>query len=180
MIRQDTTRQDMTGLDLIRRGMTRQDKIYFKTKIKNMKTIAEVAQETLQIEEYLKTISAGEKIKYTTIQAATGVKMGNKGKGYMRSALNRLKLEYSAIRGWGIELCSATNATSMIAHKVIRIDNAVKKATKTTKRVSDQFFDELSQPERLHVTTLRSIFSYMHDYAKNAKLIFREQPRSIN
>ena len=146
-----------------------------------MNTIAEVSKETLKIEAYLKSLNPGDKALYVTIQNETGVKMNLRGKQFMRSALNRLKLEYSCIHGQGIELCSPINATGIIAHKVIRIDKAVKRAGKTTKRITGQFYDLLSDADKQHVNVVHSILVPLMSYAKNARLLFKkEQPRINN
>lgn len=144
-------------------------------------TIAEVSKETLLIEAYLKTLNPGEKIPYVILEKETGVKMTNRGKQFMRSALHRLKLEYTCIHGVGIELCSPINATGIIAHKVIRIDKAVKRANKTTKHVSDQFYDQLSDEAKLHVNFVRSALAPITSYSKGARLFFQKPTlKSIN
>lgn len=143
-------------------------------------TIAEVSKETLLIEAYLKTLNPGEKVLYATIQKETGVPMNDRGKQFMRTALNRLHLEYTCIHGQGIELCSPVNATGIIAHKVIRIDKAVKRAGKTTKRVTTQFYDKLSDVDKQHVNVVASIFGALQGYAKNARLLFRKEPPKIS
>lgn len=140
-----------------------------------MNTIAEVSKDTLQIESYLKTLNPGQKVLYLTIQNETGVIMNLRGKQFMRSALNRLKLEYTCIHGQGIELCSPVNATGIIANKVIKIDKAVKRAGKTTKRVANQFYDQLSDSDKQHVNVVASIFGAIQGYSKNAKLLFKKE-----
>jgi len=144
-----------------------------------MNTIAEVSKETLQIEAFLKTFNPGEKILYQTIENETKVRMDNKGKQFMRSALNRLKLEYTCIHGQGIELCSPINATGIIAHKVIRVDKAVKRADKTTKRVTSQFYNQLSDADKQHVNVVASIFGALRGYATNARLLFKKPIQKV-
>jgi len=146
-----------------------------------MNTIAEVSRETLLIEAYLKNLNSGDKIPYAILEKETKVKMDNRGKQFMRSAMRRLKLEYTCIRGIGIELCSAINATGIIAHKVIGIDKAVKRANKTTKNVINQFDEQLSNEDRLHVYTVRSMLAPITSYSKSARLFFQKPDRkSIN
>lgn len=146
-----------------------------------MNTFAEVSKETLAIEAYLKTLNPGAAVSYHTITKETGVPMDTKGKQYMRTAMNRLKLEYTCIRGVGIELCSPVNATGIIATKVIRIDKAVRRAGKTTKRVTSQFYDQLSESDKQHVNVVASIFGALQGYSRNARLLFqKERPKAIN
>ena len=142
-------------------------------------TIAEVSKETLQIEAYIKTLNPGEKVFYEIIAKETGVPMDLRGKQFMRSALNRLKIEYSCIHGQGIELASHINATGLIAHKVIKIDKAVKRAGKTTNRITHQFYDQLSEIDQKQVNYVASIFGAISQYSKNARLLFRKEPKKI-
>lgn len=144
-----------------------------------MKSIAEVSKETLKIEAFLKTSTPGQTIPYAEIEKETGVSMDTRGKGFMRTALHRLKLEYSCIRGQGIELCSEINATSMIANKVIRVDHAVRRAEKTTRNVTTQFYNKLSEQDKRHVNVVASIFGALRGYSQNARLLFRKPPQQI-
>lgn len=145
------------------------------------KAIAEVSKETLKIEAFLKTLNSGQKVSYAEIEKESGVTMNNRGKQFMRSALHRLKVEYSCIRGQGIELCDEINATSMIADKVVKVDKAVKRAEKTTKHVTNQFYNKLSEDDKQHVNVVAAIFGSLRAYATNARLLFKkEPPRIIN
>jgi hypothetical protein len=143
-------------------------------------TFAEVSKETLKIEAFLKTFNPGQTITYKEIEKETSVRMDNRGKAFMRTALKRLNLEYSCIRGEGIELCSPFNATSMIACKVIRVDKAVRRAEKTTKRVTSQFYKDLSEQDKQHVNVVASIFGALRGYATNARLLFKRPPPQIS
>ena len=140
-------------------------------------TIAEVSKETLVLEAFLKNFHPGDKITYETIEAETKIIMSNRGKGFMRTALNRLNMEYSCIRGVGIELGSPQNATGLIANRVVKIDKSIKRAGKTTKRVTDQFYDKLSMEDKQHVNVWSSIFSFINGYSRNARLLFQKPVR---
>lgn len=138
------------------------------------KTIAEVSKQTLRIEGVLKTFRPGEYIPYHTIEQLSGVRMDHKGKGYLRTALNRLRIEYSPVIGKGIELASPTNAISIVSKRVIRIDNSVKKAEKTTRRVTDQFYNQLTEAEQNNVNFIGSAFAAIRLYSQSAKKFFQK------
>ena len=146
-----------------------------------MNTTFEVSKQTLKIEAYLKTLNPGQKVSYKEIESESGVTMNDRGKQFMRSALNRLKIEYSCIRGNGIELCDEISATGMIARRVIKIDSAVRRADKTTKRVTTQFYSKLSENDKQHVNVVASIFGAIRAYSQNARMMFkRPDQRAIN
>lgn len=132
------------------------------------------SEHTLMIEAYLKTLNAGDRVSYETIAQESAVPMDTKGKSYLRTAANRLNIEYSSIRGQGIELCSEMNATGMIATRVQRIDKSVKRADKTTKRVTDQFYEKLSNEDKQHVNVVASMFGAIRAYSNNARLLFKK------
>lgn len=139
-----------------------------------MNTIAEVSKQSLKLENILKTFRPGEFIAYKNLESLSGVRMDNKGKGYLRTALNRLKLEYSPVVGQGIQLASPENAIAIVSKRVIRIDNSVKRAEKTTKRVTDQFYDKLGDHEQKNVNYLSAVFASLRAYSKSAKLFFKK------
>lgn len=139
-----------------------------------MNTIAQASSQTLRIENVLKTSRPGEFITYKNIESLSGVKMDNKGKGYLRTALNRLKLEYSPVSGQGIELASAQNAIVIVSKRVVKIDNSVKKAEKTTKRITNQFYDKLSESEQKNVNYLSAVFASLRAYSQSAKMFFKK------
>lgn len=139
-----------------------------------MNTIAQASSQTLRIENVLKSSRPGDFITYKNIEALSGVKMDNKGKGYLRTALNRLKLEYSPVAGQGIELASAQNAIVIVSKRVVKIDNSVKKAEKTTKRITNQFYDKLSESEQKNVNYLSAVFGSLRAYSQSAKMFFKK------
>lgn len=146
-----------------------------------MNTIAQASNQTLKIENILKSCKPGEFVTYKSLEGLTGVRMDNKGKGYLRTALNRLKLEYSPVSGQGIELASPSTAIQIVSKRVIRIDNTVKKAEKTTKRITNQFYDKLSEPEQKNVNYLSAVFASLRAYSQSAKTFFkRTEHKPIN
>lgn len=159
--------------------MIQLDKTIFK--LKPMNTIAQASSQTLKIENVLKAYKPGEFIPYKNIESLTGVKMDNKGKGYLRTALNRLKLEYSPVSGQGIELASAQNAIVIVSKRVIKIDNSVKRAEKTTKRITNQFYNDLPEHDQKNVNYLSAVFAALSAYSKSAKTFFkRTEYKPIN
>lgn len=144
-----------------------------------MNTIAEVSKQTLQIESVLKAAKPGDFITYKNLEVLSGVRMDNKGKGYMRTALNRLKLEYSPRMGEGIELASPENSISIVSKRVIKIDNSVKRAEKTTKRVQNQFYDKLTEHEQKNVNYLSAVFASLRAYSQSAKIFFKKNEQRV-
>lgn len=145
------------------------------------KTIAEISKEALQIEQFLKGCESGEFITYDMLETATGVRMDTRGKGFMRTALNRLKMEYTCVHGNGIELASPENSMGIISQKVVKIDNSVKRAEKTYKNITHSFYDKLSNEDKKQVHFVGSVFGAIRLAANNAKSFFkRENPKVIN
>lgn len=113
-----------------------------------MKTIQDVSKETLKIEAYLSDKPEGQFLSYKEIQQETNVQMNERGKQFLRRAMKRLKLEYECIRGAGIKLASENSATTIVVHRLARIDNAVKKGEKTHKVIKNQFYERLTDTEK--------------------------------
>lgn len=147
----------------------------------NKKTIAEVSNETLRIEEFLKTLHNGQQVSYSEIEKQSGVKMNARGRGFMRTALKRLNLEFTTIHGEGIELGSPDNAMRIISTRIVRIDNSVRRAEKTVKNVHDKFYDSLNDIEKKNVMYLGAVFGAIRQHSNSAKAFFKkEHPKVIN
>lgn len=136
------------------------------------KTIQAVSEATLKLGGLFNSVEPGREFSYKQIQELTGVTMDNAGKSYMRSALKRLKLPYEIIRGEGIKILSVDNASRIVVDKVIKVDNAIKRAAKTTKQVSDRMYDQLPEAEKKNINFLGALFGTIRAYSINAKRIF--------
>lgn len=139
------------------------------------KTIQEVSAETLKLENILSTASPGEEFTYQKLYELSGIRMDNRGKQFMRSALNRLKLPYEVAHGVGIRVLSPDNAMTIITHKVIKIDNSVKRAEKTTKQIAarEDIMNGLYDGDRKAVTTMIGFYGTIRSFANAAKQIFK-------
>lgn len=142
-------------------------------------SIQEVSKETLALENIFRSATEGEFFTYSQLQELSNVKMDEAGKGYMRKALNRLKLPYEVFRGTGIKLLSPDNASKIVIDKVVKIDNAVKRGEKTTKRVRDRVYNQLTEPEQRNINFLGAFYGTIRLYAQSAKRIFYKAPPKI-
>lgn len=142
-------------------------------------TIQEVSKETLLLENIFSSATPGEFFSYSQLQQLTGVKMDNRGKSFMRSALNRQKMEYETVMGKGIKVLSAQNAMNIVGHRVIKIDKATKRAYKTTKRVTAKVFDELPEHEQKKLTFTGAALGTILSFAASAKRIFSKEVLKI-
>lgn len=145
------------------------------------KSIQKVSEQTLKIENLLSNAAPGEVFTYKQIQQLTGVVMNNKGKAYLRTALKRLKLPYENLWDEGIRTVSAQNALRIITHKVISIDNSVKRAEKTTQNVKAKVYESLSDNEKNTTNHLLALFGTIRAYASaGKKMFFSEQKIKVD
>lgn len=140
-----------------------------------MQTIQKVSEETLKIENIISSSAPGQILSYKELQIQSGVTMDTKGKTYMRTALKRLKMPYETISGSGIRLLSPQNASKIVIHKVIKVDNSIKRAAKTTKQVSERVYNDLTEPEKKNLNFLGALFGTIRGYSTTAKRIFGKQ-----
>lgn len=139
------------------------------------KTIAEVSKETLIIENYLRDIPDGQIILFKEIVKETNVQMDERGKTYMRTALKRLKREYTPIIGKGIELACPENTISIVGHAVKKIDSSVRRGEKKTKNLSKQFYDDLNNEEKKALNFLSAMFGGIRAYSLSGKNLFSQK-----
>lgn len=143
------------------------------------KSIQQVSEETLKIENIFRSATPGQFFSYEELGRLAELKMDNKGKQFMRSALRRLKMPYEVISGMGIKTLSAQNGTKIIVNSVVKVDNSIKKAEKTTKQVRARVYDELTEPEQKNINFLSALFGTIRSYSTNAKKIFHKEQIKI-
>lgn len=133
-----------------------------------MKTIQTISKEMQTIKEYLELFPDGEIITFNAISQNTGIIMNEQGKQYVRSALRSLKREYASIHGIGIELSSPLNATGLVNHRLIKIDNAVKRGEKTANRCM-HFLSDMTEKDSKQLLLISSVFGAIRASASLAK-----------
>ena len=135
-----------------------------------MSTLAKISEDSLTLISYLKDVEHGQILSYQQIEQDTGVKMDTPtGKSYLRTACKKLKREYSCLRGVGIELASAKTASTLVVGRLVRVDNAVKKAERTYKNVSLAFYNELPPQEQKQINFIGAAFGAIRVAAENGK-----------
>jgi len=165
------------GFDMMRFDAIRYD--FFTLKFILMQSIQQVSQQTLKFEAVFSDAPLNQYFSYKELQERTGIEMSDRNKAYMRSALRRLKFPYEVRKGDGIVLVGEKNAIRIAAHKIVRIDNAVKRGEKTTKQISVKTYHLLTDQERKNINYLAALFGSIRSYSNNAKKIFYQQPLKI-
>lgn len=136
-------------------------------------TIQSISEETLRLENLFASAQSGEFFTYQKMEELASVKMDLRGKAFMRTALKRLKLPFETISGEGIKLLSKDNASKIVVHKVLKVDNSIKRAAKTTKQVTARVYDDLTEPEQKNLNFLSALFGTIRAYSTDAKRIFQ-------
>lgn len=139
--------------------------------------IAKVSEDVLKIERFLETKNPGEAIGYDELAMETGVEMSIEGKAKLRTALKRLRLEYSPIHGCGIRLADAGLVMPLLSNRIVRIDRAVKRADKTQKNLQVQFFEALSPEEQRQVLFAGAVFGAIRVAAENGRMLYSDNSK---
>ncbi len=137
--------------------------------------IQEVSNDTLKLQSLFASAAEGENYTYKEIEDITGVTMNNAGKGYMRTALSRLKLPYETTKGIGITLLAKDNALRIVVHKVVKVDRSIRKAEKTNKQVTKRMYDQLSEIEQKHINFIGASLGTVLAVASKVKSIFSKE-----
>ena len=99
------------------------------------KSIQQISAETLRIENILSSSTPGEYFSYSQLEELTGIKMDNKGKTYLRTALKRCKILKETIRGKGVKTLCIDNAAPIVIESVQKVGRGIKRAKKITDSV---------------------------------------------
>lgn len=129
----------------------------------------------MKIENLFKGASLGEEFTYQQIQQLTGVRMDEKGKQFMRTALKRLKMPYETKHGVGIQLVSPGSAMRIITHSVVKIDRTVKRADKTVRQVSQRTYKDLDPAEQRVVDLTSAQLGGIIAFTKSASQLFKKE-----
>lgn len=141
--------------------------------------IAQVSEDTLKIERFIETKNPGETISYDEISHESGVQMDLPGKAKLRTALRRLRVEYSPVRGYGIKTADAGLVMPLLSSKVVRIDRAVKRADRTQKNLQVQFFAALTPEEQRQVLFAGAVFGAIRVAAENGRMLYKSETKRI-
>lgn len=138
-----------------------------------MRTIAEVHEDVLKLQEFLEAQAPGADLPYMRIEAETGVRMDDTGKARMRQALRRSHLESATKYAEGIKLASADFSMPILGMRMTRIDKAVRRADRTQKNLQTQFYEAMSDADKKKVLFAGAVFGAIRLAAKNGKLMYR-------
>lgn len=136
------------------------------------KSIQEVSSETLTLENYFNSMPLGAFISYLQLEKSTGIKMDIRGKSFIKSAMNRLKLEYEIMRGMGLRIVCKDNAITIVGNRVVKMHNATRRAYKVTKRVKAKVFNELPDEEQKKISKTEAALGTILSFNTGAKRIF--------
>jgi hypothetical protein len=138
-----------------------------------MKTIGEVSQDTLKLEEFIGRQPHGAVLTYSGIQNDTGVEMNLNGKAHLRQALKHLRREYSSVHGHGIRLADASGVMPILSSRISRINKAVKRADRSQRILQDEFYDSLNDQEKKSVLFAGAVFGAIRLAAEQGRQIQR-------
>jgi hypothetical protein len=114
----------------------------------------ERADQVEKLRSYFEGVAEDEFRAWLRIEHDTGIKMDDVGKGLVRRVLPMR----SSVRGEGVVKAGPKTAMGIVEDKLSRIRGAVKRARKTTERVSTDYAERLPSEERQRLTLLRGFF----------------------
>lgn len=138
------------------------------------RTIAMVSESTIKIQAFLEKQKPGVEVSYKRIEHESGVRMDARGKQYLRSALRRAKIESSTIIGEGIVLADPDNAMGIVAHKLKRIDGAVRRGERSHKNIQEQFFESMSPEEQRKILFVGAVFGAIRVASENGRVVYKK------
>lgn len=137
-------------------------------------TIAEVSEDTLALETYLRGLPVGALVSYAEIARDAGVPMDGRGKARLRVASKRAQRVYTTIRGFGLKLSDAFNSLTIIQDRLVRVDNSVKRAETTTQLVLSQHREEMQQEDRRQAELVSMMFANVRAISNQRKRELRQ------
>ena len=133
----------------------------------------EPSKELVVLKSFLNEVPLGGFISYKDIEAKTEIKMNERGKSILRSALRSLKMEYRCDKGNGIEIESDKNTMHIVTDKVKRVGNSLRRADRTIVRMTERYVDQLPKPDRDRLLSTASLFGAIRAMAKGLSNIYK-------
>lgn len=137
-----------------------------------MKTIPQVSDDTLKLQAFIEKQKEGTELSFNNIQSKTGIRMDEKGKSYLKTALKRSKMEYSSIRGYGIKIAETSDVMPILTNKLVKIDKAVRRGEKCQKNLQEKFFDSLDQQTQKQILFVGAVFGAVRVAAENGRVVY--------
>ncbi len=137
-----------------------------------MKTKAVLSKESVILSQFLSEQKPGSDLSWAAIEVATGVKMDTLGKGTLRRAAERLRLEYTSNHGYGIVLASAGTALPIVSERLVRIDRAVRRGDRTQQTIQEQFFASLNEDEQKRILFAGAVFGAIRVAAESGRMLY--------
>ena len=136
------------------------------------KTVAELDKDSISLMEFFTKQNPGAELSYLAIENGSGVKMNVRGKGLMRRALHRMRLEYSCARGYGIVLADTDMVMPILSTKITRIDRAVKRGDRSQKNLQEQFFNSLGPDQQRQILFAGAVFGAIRVAAEQGRMLY--------
>ena len=133
----------------------------------------EPSKELVVLKSFLNEVPLGGFISYKDIEAKTEIKMNERGKSILRSALRSLKMEYRCDKGNGIEIESDKNTMHIVTDRVKRVSNSLRRADRTVIRMTERYVDQLPKPDRDRLLSTASLFGAIRAMAKELSNIYK-------
>jgi hypothetical protein len=148
--------------------------------LEELQMLFETSEETLHLRAFLAVQPPGARLSYSEIEAATGIRMDDSGRGKLRRAAVREGLPYDCLIGEGIELAGPGNGIHIIGGRLERIRHAITRTEKTHANIQARFLDQMSTEDQKRCVYVGVIFSAMHAAAERVKgLHTKVAPRKL-
>lgn len=129
-----------------------------------------IHKDTKILQTYLEKQKEGKELSFLKIEYDTKIRMDTEGKAHLRSALYRANIEYISIYGTGIKLVAPETSVECISQRFSKIDNAVRRGSRTNNNIIDQFIDKVNEDDRGTILLAGSVPGAMRASAKNYRI----------
>jgi hypothetical protein len=113
-----------------------------------VKTRANWSADYLSLISYVAEQPDGALLEYAVVEDATGVQMDRRGRSKLRQAIRYLRRECAVIVNVGYHLAVPGMVRPLMAHRLLKVDNAVLRADRTRRVLQERFWDDLPESDR--------------------------------
>lgn len=140
-----------------------------------MRTVAQASDKFLRMVALVKEQPDGELLEYQ----ASGVKT-MADRAMLRRAIAAAGRECSVVRNVGYQLADVRLAMPILSHRLRKVGRSIRRAEKSTKVISEQFFTAMPPEDQQQVLFLNAVWGTIRASTEMANKIYSPKPAAVN
>jgi len=129
----------------------------------------EPSEDYLALESFVLEQKPGARLSWHHIQHVTGVEMDYAARCKLRRALEKHRIEWNPLKGYGIEIANANTATKVVGRRLVKVSNAISRTLTSGTNLIDRHGEEMHPGDRENIEHSNAVCGAMLTYSSGAQ-----------